>query len=296
MLKNKLNQFISNLNGQFVEVSDRNNIYQCMDLIYVWVFALDIPKSTVQRLYAYDVFIKANDLTREYFDVIPNKLETIPQEGDLVVWKGGSAGHIAIIIEATQTRMKVFEQNKPLGTNAHIQDKSYTNVLGFLRPKFAKIDGVPQWIKTLLQERGLTLENEPEIRSIFDKAKKYDDEIKVLNEKVKTANETLADKSLEVSDYVSKNEKLGTKVEELEVLYGNAKTERDDFSYDNERLDAMVEKLEGEAKKLQDTIDTRDSMIKALKSDLVKARKAIIEDIDPWTLVKIIVEAIFKKR
>lgn len=292
-MNDKLNQFISNLNGQFVEVSDRNNIYQCMDLIYVWVFALDIPKSTVQRLYAYDVFIKANDLTREYFDVIPNKLETIPQEGDLVVWKGGPAGHIAIIIEATQTRMKVFEQNKPLGTNAHIQDRSYTNVLGFLRPKFAKIDGVPQWIKTLLQERGLTLENESEIRSIFDKAKKYDDEVKTFNKKIISANESLADKALEVSDLMGKNEKLTTDLEDLNKLYTDAKRERDDFSYDNEILDAKLEKLEGEAEKLQSTIDTRDDTIKTLKSDLAKAKKATARDVDIWTFIKVIIERIF---
>ena len=142
-MKDKLNQFISNLNGQFVEVSYRPAPYQCFDLAYAWVFALDIPKATVQHGAAFEIWTKANDLTRQYFDLIPNKLETIPQEGDLVVWnnKYGRYGHVAIVIEATQTRMKVFEQNNPLGTNAHIQDRSYTNVSGFLRllvPVFSK--------------------------------------------------------------------------------------------------------------------------------------------------------------
>jgi len=141
-MKEKLNQFISNLNGQFVEVSSKSALYQCMDLAYVWVFCLGLPKSAIQQGYAYEIWDKANDLTRQHFDLVVNTIETIPQEGDLVVWnnKYGPAGHIAIVIEATQTKMKVFEQNNPLGSSAHIQDRSYTNVSGFLRPIIPQVD------------------------------------------------------------------------------------------------------------------------------------------------------------
>ena len=174
-MRNKLNQFISNFNGQFVEVSDETNKNQCMDLVYSWVFCLDIPKSTIQHLHAYEVYTKATNFTRNYFDIIENKLETIPQAGDIAVWK---PDHIALVIEATQKTMKVFEQNDPLGTNAHIQDrKSYTGVLGFLRPKEVVIPSAPQWLETLLQEQSLTIKNESEIRQIFDKAKKADEEV-----------------------------------------------------------------------------------------------------------------------
>jgi len=38
-MRDKLNQFIDNLNGEFVEVSYNKAIYQCMDLAYNWVFA-----------------------------------------------------------------------------------------------------------------------------------------------------------------------------------------------------------------------------------------------------------------
>ena len=179
-MRNKLNQFISNLNGNFVEVSYRPAEYQCFDLFYLWAFCLDIPKAAVQHGSAYEIWTLASDLTRQYFDLIENKTETIPQEGDVVVWgkKHGRYGHVAIVIEATQATMKVFEQNDPLGTNAHIQDrKSYTGVLGFLRPKEVVIPSAPQWLETLLQEQSLTIKNESEIRQIFDKAKKADEEV-----------------------------------------------------------------------------------------------------------------------
>ncbi|KKK61702.1 hypothetical protein LCGC14_3011700, partial [marine sediment metagenome] len=231
-MKDKLNQFISNLNGQFVEVSYKKALYQCMDLAYNWAFALNIPKATIQRLYAYEVFTKATDLTREYFDVIPNTPDGIPQDGDLVVFKGGKAGHIAIALGGGNTRSFMrFEQNNPLGTHAHVQSGGYVNILGWLRPKFATIEGVPQWINTLLQERNLTLKNEPEIRSLFDKAKRYDEEVKTLQEQVKTVNQQLADKALELSDTITKLQKLTSEHDGLQKNYGETKTERDDLSW-----------------------------------------------------------------
>jgi len=38
-MKDKFNQFVDNLNGQFVEVSYKKALYQCMDLVYNWAFA-----------------------------------------------------------------------------------------------------------------------------------------------------------------------------------------------------------------------------------------------------------------
>jgi hypothetical protein len=130
-ITNKLNRFVDNTQGQFQEVSDKNNVWQCMDLAYEWIFCLDIPKATIQHTYAYEVFTKPTDLTRQYFEIIPNSPDFIPQDGDIVVYKGGEAGHIAIALGGgSKTKFLQYEQNKPLGTNAHI-----ANCLGFLRPK-----------------------------------------------------------------------------------------------------------------------------------------------------------------
>jgi hypothetical protein len=132
----KLNQFVANLNGQFVEVSSVSNEYQCMDLVYAWVFCLGYPKATIQHLYAYEVFTKPTDITYKYFDLIPNTPDFIPQDGDIGVFKGGVAGHIAICLGGgTTLKFRRFEQNNPLGTNASINERGYTNMLGVLRPK-----------------------------------------------------------------------------------------------------------------------------------------------------------------
>lgn len=157
-MKDKLNQFVDNLNGEFVEVSYKEALYQCMDLVYTWVFCLGYPKATIQHLYAYQVFTEPTDLTRQYFDLIPNTSDFIPQDGDIGVIKGTSgniAGHIFIALGGgTTNSFMCFEQNNPLGTNAHIQSRSYTNVLGFLRPKKILVEASSsEYVKQLEEDR-----------------------------------------------------------------------------------------------------------------------------------------------
>ena len=147
-MRDKLNQFIADLNGQFVEVSDRTNTYQCMDLAFLWVFVLGFPKATIQNLYAYQVWTNPKAITKQYFDLIPNTSDFIPQDGDITVFNktsGNIAGHIGIALGGGTTKtFKNFEQNNPLGTNAHIQTQNYNSppLLGVLRPKTAVIDAV----------------------------------------------------------------------------------------------------------------------------------------------------------
>ena len=137
----KLNQFILNLQFQFVEVSDRNNIYQCMDLVYIWIFILGYPKATIQKLFAYQVYTEPTALTLQYFDKIPNDATFIPQDGDICVYDktaSNIAGHIGVALGGgTITQFRCFEQNYPVGTNALVRVRNYNTpkLLGVLRPK-----------------------------------------------------------------------------------------------------------------------------------------------------------------
>jgi hypothetical protein len=287
-MQDKLNQFVSNLNGQFVEVSSISAPNQCMDLAYNWVFCLNIPKATIQQGSAYQVYSNASDFTRQYFDIFQNTVEFIPQAGDLfVIGKTASYpyGHIGIVIEATQTKMKCFEQNFPTGTNSHIQDRGYTSVTGFLRAKNVTTGDTPQWMLTLLQERGLTINNESEIRTLFDKAKRYDDEVKELQEQVKSANESLSDKSLEVSTLLGKLQKVESRVSELEPLYNNAKAERDSFGWEVDKLKIKIDELE------KGMVD-KDKQIEQLKIDLAKSQT---ENIGGMTLLQLLL-TYFKRK
>lgn len=186
-LADKLNRFVSNLNGQFVEVSSKEALYQCMDLAYLWVFALDYPKETIQNSLAYLVYTNPKPITKEYFDLIPNTPEAVPKDGDLVVWGTGfgPAGHIAIALGGgTTSSFRCFEQNAPLGTNAHISQRNYKNVLGWLRPKkfeeqtITDQTRIPQLDnKEVQQIRSELLAKDRALDACIEKLTKVEDEI-----------------------------------------------------------------------------------------------------------------------
>lgn len=289
-MQEKVTQFVSNLIGQFVEVSSKSALYQCMDLMYVWVFILGFPKVTVQQAMASDVWDKANDITRQYFEMIPNTKEFIAQAGDIFIIGKSTTypyGHIGVVIEGTLTKLKRFEQNFPTGTNAHIEDRTYANIVGFLRPKNVIIAGVPQWLNTLLQEINLTIQNESEIRTIFDKAKKYEDEVKVLQSQVKSANEQLADKSLEVSSLLTKNERITSELEDNRKLYNDAKIERDSLSWENDKI-----KIENGT--LKETVTTQETTITNLKKEIDSLQKEGINGQGFWTLINLAFKSLKK--
>lgn len=226
-MKDKLNQFILNLQGQFVEVSDASNRFQCMDLAYNWVFVLGYPKATIQHLYAYQVFTEPNDITRKYFDVIPNSPEFIPNDGDIAVYDktpGNIAGHIGIALGGgTTASFKCFEQNYPVGTNSSVRDRNYTTpkLLGVLRPKVlmdaspdqTKLDELKAIVKAFTEfrhqlaeklkcedqttsvlgavERFITIEDD--LRSMTSKYEEADKKARELEEDLESSDKAIAE-------------------------------------------------------------------------------------------------------
>ena len=202
-MKDKFNQFVDNVNGQFVEVSYKKALYQCMDLAYLWVFCLGLPKATIQHLYAYQVYTNPTDLTKKHFDLIPNTPNAIPKDGDLVVLKGGTAGHIVIALSGgTTSSFKCFEQNNPLGTNAHIQSRSYKNVLGWLSPKKAGLKFTQKEMDAMRKQRddnwNLYKEEKKKLKGVVDgKYIKKEDCDRIKREKIKRLKEDFIKKNTE---------------------------------------------------------------------------------------------------
>lgn len=299
-MRDKLNQFIANLNGQFVEVSSHSALYQCMDLAYLWVFCLGFPKSTIQNQYAHQVYTNPKEITYEYFEIIPNTPSAIPEDGDLVVWKATSSnpvGHIAIALGGGTTRkFMCFEQNSPLGTPAHISERTYTGVLGWLRPKLPpETPAIPSWFLTLLQEANLSLEREGEFRAFWEKARRYDQDILSLQEQLKSANEVLAEKSMEVSDLVTKNQSLQGKIDALqEQLYKTQEKVRE-TELELAKVSLRLHQMEQEGGKLQEMIDDITKKYNALKIDYSKLEKKSIDAISTPRLIGIILARIIKR-
>jgi len=134
----KLQQLIENVLNQSIEVSDKSNSWQCMDWAYCWVFCLGYPKATIQQAKAYQVYTSPRDITKQYFDLIPNTPDFVPIAGDLAVWgtSVGPAGHIAVCDNgSTKTKLITWDQNWNGVQKVIKVSHTYDGVIGFLRPK-----------------------------------------------------------------------------------------------------------------------------------------------------------------
>src|SRR5258706_6752337 len=198
MLKDKVNQLVLNTQGQFIEVSDRSNIYQCMDLAELWVFILGFPKETIQHLYAYQVYTNPTALTLSYFDLIPNTPTFIPNDGDLTVFDktaSNIAGHIGVALGGgTTLSFRDFEQNYPVGTapSVRLRDYNTPKLLGVLRPKiYEKSPLVITDLSTKLDFSGMTTDIETygvlDFGTVKSKILAKDTDIKVKSDKINAA-------------------------------------------------------------------------------------------------------------
>jgi len=262
-MREKFQQFFNQNNGNFVEVNDPTNKNQCIDLAYAFCDFLGIPRDTIRHLYAKEIYTKATDLTKKYFNLIANSPEGIPEVGDLVVFSekiGGIAGHISISNGTGDVNnFESFDQNFGVPKYSRIVKHDYKAVIGWLRPRIEINTNMPNWLINLLQENNLSIEKEGDIRAFFEKARKYDDETKQLKEQVKSANEALADRAREVSLLTEDNQKLTDKATEKEELYNKARGERDISTWERQ-------KIEIENKSLREEIKNMDMEIEKLKA------------------------------
>ena len=140
---------------------------------------------------------------------------------------------------------------------------------------------LPDWFKTLLQERGLSLDREGEFRAFWEKAIKYDDDVRQLQEQIKTANEVLSQKTIEVSMQLDKIQQLQNKVDELNELYNKTKQERDEFEWQARNALSNLDNLQDQLQKQEVELRDLKEEIKRLKDDDV----AVLEKIPPLKLI-----------
>ena len=140
---------------------------------------------------------------------------------------------------------------------------------------------LPDWFKTLLQERGLSLDREGEFRAFWEKAIKYDNDIWELQEQVKTTNEVLSEKTLEISMQMDKIQQLQNKVDELQELYNKVKQERDDFEWQARNALSNLENLQDQLEKQEIELKEAKDEIKRLKDDQL----VVLDKIPPLELI-----------
>ena len=115
---------------------------QCVD--YVNAYARDvlgIKNAFVGPYYAYQCYTEYADYPniRNNFNRVANGKTNHPNKGDVIVWskeRNGYAGHIAVVLGATEHTLTVAEQN--YDGKGNVRTHTYLNynyVLGWLTPK-----------------------------------------------------------------------------------------------------------------------------------------------------------------
>ena len=174
-MKEKYQQFYSQVNGKYIEVEDSSNYAQCMDLAFKWCDFLEIPRDTIRHLYAYQVWINPFDSTHKYFDLIPNGPTNIPSVGSLVVFgqKVGSAGHISIADpDSNKTNLTSLDQNWSIPRYTRtVVHPYYSGVLGWLTPKITtpNYDDLNQQIKNIVNGGATAKDKFTQVKTLVNK-------------------------------------------------------------------------------------------------------------------------------
>lgn len=126
------NQFLGKYEGQGNIGDTPQNTSQCVGLIEVWTDFLGLSHTWGN---ADDLLANANI---QYFQIIPNTPDNIPQAGDIVCFSkefNGTVGHAGISTGVGDvTSFELFEQNDPLGGVCQKKTYTYQFVQGWMRP------------------------------------------------------------------------------------------------------------------------------------------------------------------
>jgi len=259
-----LDDFIKKYDGKGIDFDGKFST-QCVDLYRQYVKeVLGFPQSPPVEG-AKDIW---DTYLPDYYKRIENTPYGVPEKGDIVIWgtKIGKYGHVAIFLEGDAKKFKSFDQNFPVGTLCHIQEHTYTGVLGWLKPIIKSME-IPEWFKTLLQERGLSLDREGEFRDFWEKAIKYDKDITDLREQIKRLNEIVGPKFTEVSMLTEKVEKLEGEKEDLRKALNEANKAKDEFEYQLRLANIALERTQKDLERTQADLKTAEEEIKRLKDD-----------------------------
>lgn len=183
-------QFLEKYNGEFWEVTGSANAKnQCVDLANAYLKEV-CSHPIVEWTNACDFPSKIKDM-----EWIPNDEESdLPKEGDIIIWSnkvGGGAGHIAIFIEGTTSSFKSFDQNWPLYSPCHVQRHTYSNVLGWIRPKLPVEENMTEEQKRILNFIGTRTEGD--VRQAFGALADFPNLVKEI-EALKKLSQDLADR------------------------------------------------------------------------------------------------------
>jgi hypothetical protein len=136
----KLKEFIGKYDGKYLDWDGAFGA-QCVDqarFYFSEVCGLERQPAGVVGAKDFYLLFEKDPVLKGNFQKIPNTPEFVPKPGDVVIWdksKTNPYGHIAIFVEGDVRSFDSLDQNLPAGSACRLVHHTYSNVLGFLRPK-----------------------------------------------------------------------------------------------------------------------------------------------------------------
>ncbi len=182
----------------------------------------------------------------EYFDRIERTLEEFPHSGDILIWGGGSYGHVAICVDANKKDLHSFDANYPTGSLPHIQYHNYVNVLGWLRRKGG--DNMAEIENLKLRITELEKDGELKMRVIQDR----EDELIQLKAKILDFQTTVVNLQ---NAQISLQDELGREKTEKVNLVVSLEAQVQRLEADSQTLAEEISIEKKENLRLQDKLD-----------------------------------------
>lgn len=133
-------EFVYKWNGKQVDMDNFpvGDKYQCVDLMrryFVDVLGLEayvLPG--VGNGGAKDIYYRTPS-NHPKFQKINNLPWNVPKQGDIIFWKSGVSGHVAIYNTGNVWKFNSFDQNWNGVKRCALVDHNYSGVIGWLRPR-----------------------------------------------------------------------------------------------------------------------------------------------------------------
>lgn len=130
----RIEEFVNRWNGKYLE-ADGAYWNQCVDLTkgFQKFMGWSVTHGNAAQW--------PQNADKRQYEWIANGIRNKPNPGDIVVFGGGSSGHIGVCISADYINLTCFEQNRPLRSPCHVVFTrryglgTYNPVRGWLRKK-----------------------------------------------------------------------------------------------------------------------------------------------------------------
>lgn len=218
----------------------------------------------------------------EYYDKIINTPTSVPQAGDVIIWKQsfGGYGHVAIFVDGDVNKMRVFGQNYPKvtkldaknnvianGSPCNISTMSYDKVQGYLRPKKAIVAPPPPPAENKDEVIGQLKREVAQYLSYYNESQKQLSEVSI----------QLQEKNAVVDELNRQLDTLRREANEQDTAMGMiqalSKDNEEKFNKINLEYIALLDNCEIEREKENQIIDLKNQEIERLKKELEKSKK-----------------------